>query len=90
MASPREADLERRERRVAARESELRAHRPLRRLWWALQLAPLTAIELACVVALVVASALLHDPLATVVTVLSLVAIVGTCAARLTGVGRPR
>jgi hypothetical protein len=37
-----------------------------------------------------VALTLLHHPAATVVTVIALVAIWGTCAARLTGAGRPR
>jgi hypothetical protein len=90
MASSREAELERRARLVAARESELHAHRSLRRLWWASQFAPFTVIELGGAVLIVIAVGLLHGRAATFVTCLGLVAVMAACIARLAGAGRPR
>jgi hypothetical protein len=54
----REAALQRREECVAAREAEVRRHRSPTWLWWALRLAPWTAVELLAGIWLVVAAVL--------------------------------
>jgi hypothetical protein len=83
----RESELARRERLVAARESEFSVHRPFARLRWALQYSPLTAIELGGVL-VVVAGAVAVGSVA--LTLLGAILVAVACLARLGGFGRPR
>jgi hypothetical protein len=89
LAAP-EASLARREQLVAAREQELRAGRTPRPMWWALRLAPLTAIELVVSAAIFIAAFALTGTWLMTAAVVGAVVIAISSVARLIGVQRPR
>jgi hypothetical protein len=86
----RRAELTRRARDLAAREGELHARRPWRRVWWALRLAPWGLAEMIVASWIIVAAALPGDAALRLTCGLAGLVILVLTLARLCGITAPR